>query len=397
MKKFGLLVVAVFLLLLLNVIPGAKPAQAASASSLDVSVVLHVGDSINLSAGYPHVSWKVTDWNGGATDKASVTSEGVVTAKKPGKVKVTASATDGTNYTGEILITILGDEGKPSAVLNGTVTVTGGEAFDLIYGLRSVAEGIYAQDINLTYDVSKLEFDSATSLKENAISIVNITNQQGKLRILAASLGQSNGNAASGDLIKLHWKVKSDAQPGTADVALASVVVSDGQGVETTLNSETNSHIVIKPASVNKQELLDLITQATEKHDQAVEGTLPGQYKEGSKAALKTAIAAAKSVADNASSTQQAVDQAVTALKTALQTFSDAVNPSNPVTPGDLNGDGKVTIGDIAVIAAAYGKSKTDPDWELYKKADINGDGIVDIADLAAVAAILLQDPVTAP
>lgn len=391
MKKVGLAIIALFVFLNLISIP--KSADAAGATGIDVSVVLKVGDTINLAAGYPKVNWSVTELNGSATDKAAVSNTGVVTALKPGIVKVIATASDGTTYTGEILITILGNvEEKPAAVLNGTATVNPGGSFDLTYGLRYAAGGIYAQDITLTFDSDKLEFDSAVSLKENKISIVDISKQTGKVRILAASLGEENANAANGDLIKLHWKVKANAQPGTAAVQLTNVVVSNGEGVETALNAENHSEIVIQSAPVNKQPLLDLIAQAQTKHDGAVEGTLPGQYKAGSKAALLTAIDAAKAVANSSSSTQANVDAAVTALTTALETFASAVNPDKPSIPGDVNGDEKVSIGDIALVAAAYGKTDKDPDWNEYKSRDINGDGVIDILDLAAVAQIILDE-----
>ncbi|MBP1962755.1 DUF4073 domain-containing protein [Paenibacillus aceris] len=58
---------------------------------------------------------------------------------------------------------------------------------------------------------------------------------------------------------------------------------------------------------------------------------------------------------------------------------------------GDINGDRKVSIGDVAMVAAAYGKTAGDPDWNQYKAADINNDQKVDILDLAAVAAKILE------
>lgn len=58
---------------------------------------------------------------------------------------------------------------------------------------------------------------------------------------------------------------------------------------------------------------------------------------------------------------------------------------------GDLNGDSKVSIGDLAMVAAAYGKTESDSDWSQYKSADINHDQKVDIDDLAAVAAKILE------
>ncbi|MCM3340570.1 DUF4855 domain-containing protein [Paenibacillus sp. MER TA 81-3] len=59
--------------------------------------------------------------------------------------------------------------------------------------------------------------------------------------------------------------------------------------------------------------------------------------------------------------------------------------------PGDYNGDGKVTVGDLGIVAAHYGKTKQSPDWEEVKHMDVNRDGKIDIQDLAAVARIMLK------
>jgi hyaluronate lyase len=66
------------------------------------------------------------------------------------------------------------------------------------------------------------------------------------------------------------------------------------------------------------------------------------------------------------------------------------VHAAEPGIPGDLNGDQKVTIGDLAIVAASYGKHTGSPDWAQVKKADINGDGVIDIKDLAEVAAKII-------
>ncbi|WP_189010331.1 dockerin type I repeat-containing protein [Paenibacillus marchantiophytorum] len=73
----------------------------------------------------------------------------------------------------------------------------------------------------------------------------------------------------------------------------------------------------------------------------------------------------------------------MTALNAALQTFISSVITSRP---GDVNGDDKFTVGDLAIVAAYYGKNSSDSNWQKYKVADINGDGVVDLIDLAAVA-----------
>nr|WP_237391877.1 DUF4838 domain-containing protein [Paenibacillus dendrobii] len=67
-------------------------------------------------------------------------------------------------------------------------------------------------------------------------------------------------------------------------------------------------------------------------------------------------------------------------------TVSVKAVPGSSGQPADLNGDGKVSIGDLGIVASQYGKDSSSPDWEQAKRADINGDGKVDIADLAAVA-----------
>lgn len=59
------------------------------------------------------------------------------------------------------------------------------------------------------------------------------------------------------------------------------------------------------------------------------------------------------------------------------------------VTPGlsgDINHDNKVSVGDLAIIAANYGKDTSSPDWNQVKQADLNGDGKIDIVDLVALA-----------
>lgn len=52
----------------------------------------------------------------------------------------------------------------------------------------------------------------------------------------------------------------------------------------------------------------------------------------------------------------------------------------------DINGDGKVSIGDLAIVAAHYGKDLSSSDWEQVKRADLNKDGVIDITDLAQLA-----------
>ncbi|WP_171681722.1 sialidase domain-containing protein [Paenibacillus planticolens] len=71
--------------------------------------------------------------------------------------------------------------------------------------------------------------------------------------------------------------------------------------------------------------------------------------------------------------------------------LSVEVTPAAPGIPGDFNNDGKVSIGDLAIIAAHYGKDSSSPDWEQVKQYDLDHNGSIDINDLAAVASKILE------
>ena len=87
---------------------------------------------------------------------------------------------------------------------------------------------------------------------------------------------------------------------------------------------------IIEPC--DKTALEDLIGEATQLYNDSTEGSADGQYKAGSRAALKTAIDAAQKVFDDILTRQEQADAAVQALENALDTFDDnmvklVVNP----------------------------------------------------------------------
>ncbi|MDQ6422143.1 cohesin domain-containing protein [Paenibacillus sp. LHD-117] len=75
----------------------------------------------------------------------------------------------------------------------------------------------------------------------------------------------------------------------------------------------------------------------------------------------------------------------------SLSSLTIRINGASPGNPIDLNNDGKVTIGDLAIVAVHYGKNSTSPDWQQWKKADLSGDGEIGLEDLAAVASKILE------
>lgn len=74
-----------------------------------------------------------------------------------------------------------------------------------------------------------------------------------------------------------------------------------------------------------------------------------------------------------------------------VSTVSVEVTAPTPGIPGDVNGDNRVSVGDLGIVAAHYGKNSMSPDWEEAKIADVKKDGRIDVEDLAAVAQAMLQ------
>ncbi|HDO26941.1 MAG TPA: hypothetical protein ENH02_02380 [Bacteroidetes bacterium] len=95
--------------------------------------------------------------------------------------------------------------------------------------------------------------------------------------------------------------------------------------------------------TVDYTQLDTTISQAQQLHDNAVEGTLPGQYVEGAKADYQTAIDLAKDVRSKDCVTQQELDAAKVSLDAATQTFESQkitdVDPGALIAHWLFNGD----------------------------------------------------------
>jgi hypothetical protein len=52
--------------------------------------------------------------------------------------------------------------------------------------------------------------------------------------------------------------------------------------------------------------------------------------------------------------------------------------------PGDINGDGRVDVSDLLLLAMAFGSLSGDPNYN--PACDFNADGAVDVSDLLIMA-----------
>jgi galactosylceramidase len=265
--------------------------------------------------------------------------------------------------------------------LSGPAKVNAGEEFELSYAISGITEDVFAQQAAFTYDPSKIEFISAESLKYEFATVD--TSIAGKARFLAASTGQAV--AANGDILKLRWRAKQAMASTTATIAVTNVELGLAEGKE--LSASGTAHRV-EIVYVDKSSLNARISQAQGVHDSAQEGSAVGQYPAGSKAKLLAAIEAARAVAADVAAGSEQVEQALAVLTAELSSFEASVITR---MHGDLNGDGKFSIGDLGMAAQYYGKTSSDPNWDVHRVADLNQDGKVDILDISAVAQKIIE------
>ncbi|TYP79842.1 LamG-like jellyroll fold domain-containing protein [Paenibacillus methanolicus] len=301
-------------------------------------------------------------------------------------------AVEGTYLQAEALVRVTdAPSGQDGASLTGPASAQEAELVDVVYSLSGLAEAVYANDVTIVYDPSQLEFRSAEALSDQ-MQVVGQTEpgDSGQIRMLLASTDPAGVDASGTEaLLKLKFAVRPVAQQSIAFIALRDVMTADADGKETLTAASAPLRIQLRHADApaDKTELNNLIASAQSLHDAAVEGAKPGEYRAGAKAALQQAIADARTIAANGSATARQVKEATKRLQAALQTFKDAVVP---VQQGDINEDGKYSIGDLSIAAAHYGKSSADSNWNSIKKSDVTGDGRIDIEDLARIARWIL-------
>ncbi len=327
-------------------------------------------------------------YNDGSRDNVNntVTWDAIAPAAyaKPGSFVVEGTIASTTTKV-KAYVTVKGDgTAEPSTSLSGPEKVQDGESFAVTLGISDADEGMYAQDFLVTYDKEKLEWQQAGSMVLNeGFALVGDAEKEGQIRLIVARIKQT-GAAVNGPLLKLSFKAKDTETGGMANVAIAKATVADADGEESELQASVYS---VQINGVSKAQLRALIAEAQQLHDTAVEGTKTGQYPAGSKAKLQAAIHAAQAVAAASGVTSAQVEQAISQLNEALQAFKASIVTAQP---GDVSGDDRVSVGDLAIVAASYGKTSSDPAWEQIKKSDINKDGKIDIEDLAALARLIL-------
>lgn len=233
---------------------------------------------------------------------------GTITGVSQGETVVTATY-GGKQTTAAVVVKVVAPQ-SPYTTLTGSSSVESGQPITITYGLNSVLQQVYAEDITLSYDPNVMAFVSADSLLPNLTIVTTVNDVPGKLRLIAASQGAGHAITGNAQLFKLTFNSKSLTVATTSTIEVTDTTLGNEQGNE---------------------------------------------------------------------------------FKAINSSLSVQVTPVPVGTPGDLNHDGKVSIGDLGMVAANYGKNSTSPDWASIKHLDFNNDGQIEIADLAFIASKIME------
>ncbi|OAB43046.1 NPCBM/NEW2 domain-containing protein [Paenibacillus antarcticus] len=252
-----------------------------------------------------NVTWSSSDVTIAKVEVAN--GKTVVTGVKAGNATLTVTTADG-KFTAVSQVTVGSNTPEgPIATLSGDNSVRAGQLYSVVLGLGNVIDNVYAEDISLNYDSNVFEFVSAQSIKSGVSLIETKQAAPGKIRLIVASQGASEGIVGDVQMLELIFKSKNLEQSAVGSIAVVSAMIADGIGNEIEAGLNTLSVQILSGIS------------------------------------------------------------------------------------GDMNNDGKVSIGDLAFAAANYGKDDSSPDWNQVKIADINNDKVIDISDLAAIANKIIQ------
>ena len=280
-----------------------------------------------------------------------------------------------------IAVNIGGVSGESSELMNLT--------FKAKAGVQNTTVSIAVTKANLGTAPEGTVIEAELSSKTITIGVVTEVDKDQ----LIAAINSAEALYASAEVGSQPGQYPQSAKNAFRAAIDAAIAVRDNtsatqEEVDTALEAILDAIDVFKDAEipaeeVDKAALAAAISVAENLFEEAVVGTEVGQYPQEAKDAFGAAIAAAKTVYNDSNATQNQVDDAVTALNMAIDTFKAAEIKE---ASADINNDGVINVGDLAIVAYYYGKDSTSADWAAAKIADMNGDNKIDILDLAYVA-----------
>lgn len=312
-----------------------------------------------------------------------------VNAIAEGNAVIIASTADGSK-TAVFHITVVSSTQPlvPAAVLSADNSVKPESNFTVGVSLVNVTQRVFAEDITLAYDANVFEYVSASGVNTDIQIVTEDKSTSGEVRLIAANIGGILGVGTP--VLNTAFKVKPGVLNTSSTIAVTQAklgIAPQGTVIEAALGSKnitiSNSGVV-----VDKAALIAAVINAQNLYETAMVGPQPGQYPQASKEVFSEAISAAIAVKNNVSATQIQVNTAVEALGNAEAIFRATVVKG---VSADLNKNGRLDVGDLAIAAYHYGKNSTSVDWATASMADINGDNMINIIDIAYIASKILE------
>ena len=383
-----------------------------------VPAITTVGGTLQLkaevlpeNATYKDLSYTVTDEDGNPSDKAVVSADGVVSARANGRVKVVATATDGSGTFGEITIDI---SGQP-VVLSGVLAKAGDE-YDGQRGAANVVNGSGMsgdESIFDTHDDAQhgttmwhtnadpgenawIEFDLGSVQPVEEMWIWNMSqrgNENRGLKQVKIEYRSSEsddwtelrgeGAAASGDYPYTFAKADGSA-------ALSATNLENGQpvilGVETRYIRITANPTIgegswgseyyglsevrfTSTSSVLAPEIQNVIDRIA---------ALPDTVTLADAENIRAARAAYDALTDEQK-------RAVTNLN-KLAAAEEQLEALETAKRGDIDGDGEVSVSDVVELRQQIVNGTADP-----AVCDLDGDREVSVSDVVELRKIIVQ------
>ncbi|NOU70273.1 hypothetical protein GC098_02270 [Paenibacillus sp. LMG 31458] len=199
-----------------------------------------VATVLPINATNKDVSWSSSD---GTVVKVEVKDgKTIVTGLKAGTADVTVTTVNGSFNAVSKITVQQGDVLQNAATTLSTVSsVQSGKEFKVQLGLSNVTQSVYAQDIEVDYDPTIMEFISAKSLITGVILVETVSKTAGKLRFIVASEGAGHAVTGNAQVLELTFKAKEVLQPTTGMISVSSATLSDDKGIETKAASSAAS------------------------------------------------------------------------------------------------------------------------------------------------------------
>lgn len=338
---------------------------------------------------YNGAAWRLVKNNNGSLATASSGSYTVVFGPSSDP---TLDSLTGTVFAPGTTFGIAAQPSKETLTVNDTMTVT----------VTAKASDLWGVDFTLNFPAAQLEATSVTLPSESGATGMNaffvpvqtLDNTNGAVRIAYAKNGSAD-TAATGDGMVLATITFRGKATGTGALSIGDVLYTDVNGVvlanTTTLPAErlllddggastggNSLNVTVDPAtSVSGTATLQGRSDAT-----GITVTLnPGNQSASTNAAGTFTVT---EVGPNTYTVRASATKYLSAQKGGVVVTSTVGSSGNNVTllGGDINGDDRINIQDLAMIGSRFGSSAAGD----TAVADINNDGVVNIQDIAIAA-----------